>query len=99
MRKASAAEQFLSFGRQGVWHIWIGFDHILFLLALLLHPLSWALAAIYPARIVRLAGRTPTSGWLWATFVVLASFAETAGAFKYWLGRARRQRVALIEYK
>jgi hypothetical protein len=28
--------QFLSYGREGVWHIWIGFDHILFLLALLL---------------------------------------------------------------
>jgi hypothetical protein len=28
--------QFLDFGRHGVWHIWIGFDHILFLLALLL---------------------------------------------------------------
>jgi hypothetical protein len=24
------------FGREGVWHIWIGFDHILFLLTLLL---------------------------------------------------------------
>lgn len=28
--------QFLDYGREGVWHIWIGFDHILFLLALLL---------------------------------------------------------------
>jgi hypothetical protein len=28
--------QALSYGRQGVWHIWIGFDHILFLLSLLL---------------------------------------------------------------
>jgi HupE/UreJ protein len=28
--------QFIDFGREGVWHIWIGFDHILFLLALLL---------------------------------------------------------------
>lgn len=28
--------QFLEFGREGVWHIWIGFDHILFLLTLLL---------------------------------------------------------------
>ena len=30
------AASFLSFLRQGVWHIWIGFDHILFLVALLL---------------------------------------------------------------
>ncbi|HYC42936.1 MAG TPA: HupE/UreJ family protein [Noviherbaspirillum sp.] len=28
--------QFLDYLREGVWHIWIGFDHILFLLALLL---------------------------------------------------------------
>jgi hypothetical protein len=28
--------QFVDYGREGVWHIWIGFDHILFLLSLLL---------------------------------------------------------------
>ena len=28
--------QFFEYGREGVWHIWIGFDHILFLLSLLL---------------------------------------------------------------
>ena len=28
--------QFVDYFREGVWHIWIGFDHILFLLALLL---------------------------------------------------------------
>jgi hypothetical protein len=32
----SAWRQFLSYGREGVWHIWIGYDHILFLLSLLL---------------------------------------------------------------
>jgi len=36
LKAANATEQFLSFARQGVWHIWIGFDHILFLLSLLL---------------------------------------------------------------
>jgi hypothetical protein len=36
LRKRSALEQFLDFGREGVWHIWVGFDHILFLLSLLL---------------------------------------------------------------
>ena len=29
-------QQFLDYAREGVWHIWIGFDHILFLLSLLL---------------------------------------------------------------
>lgn len=28
--------QLLDYGRMGVWHIWVGFDHILFLLSLLL---------------------------------------------------------------
>lgn len=32
----SAWRQFLDYGREGVWHIWIGYDHILFLLSLLL---------------------------------------------------------------
>jgi hypothetical protein len=32
----SAARQFIEMAREGIWHIWIGFDHILFLLALLL---------------------------------------------------------------
>jgi len=29
-------QSFLDFVREGIWHIWIGFDHILFLLSLLL---------------------------------------------------------------
>jgi len=33
---ASAFRQFLSYNREGVWHIWIGYDHILFLVSLLL---------------------------------------------------------------
>lgn len=32
----SPGHQFLVFVREGVWHIWTGYDHILFLLALLL---------------------------------------------------------------
>lgn len=28
--------QFLDYAREGIWHIWVGYDHILFLLALLL---------------------------------------------------------------
>lgn len=42
----SRLRQFIDYAREGVWHIWIGFDHILFLLALLL-----------PAVVVRRAGR------------------------------------------
>jgi hypothetical protein len=36
LAEISALSQFLDYGREGVWHIWIGFDHILFLLSLLL---------------------------------------------------------------
>lgn len=36
LRQVSKLTQFLDYAREGVWHIWIGFDHILFLLALLL---------------------------------------------------------------
>ncbi len=32
----SPRRQFLAFLREGIWHIWTGYDHILFLLALLL---------------------------------------------------------------
>ncbi len=34
--ESSPLAQFLDYLREGVWHIWIGFDHILFLLSLLL---------------------------------------------------------------
>jgi len=36
LAKLSRWEQFLDYGNEGVWHIWTGFDHILFLLSLLL---------------------------------------------------------------
>ncbi|MCB1779092.1 MAG: HupE/UreJ family protein, partial [Candidatus Competibacteraceae bacterium] len=38
---ASNWRQFVSYWEEGVWHIWIGFDHILFLLALLLPAVLW----------------------------------------------------------
>jgi hypothetical protein len=63
----SALRQFLDFAREGVWHIWIGFDHVLFLLSLLL-----------PAVLTLQAGRwVPLSGFkqaLWKTFVIVTAF-------------------------
>ena len=42
--------QFFEYGREGVWHIWIGFDHILFLLSLLLPAvLLWRAKVWQPA--------------------------------------------------
>ena len=34
--ESSRLRQFLDYGREGVWHIWIGIDHVLFLISLLL---------------------------------------------------------------
>jgi len=34
--EAAPLAQFLDYLREGVWHIWIGFDHVLFILSLLL---------------------------------------------------------------
>ena len=36
LERQSRSAQIFDYGREGVWHIWIGFDHILFLLSLLL---------------------------------------------------------------
>ena len=36
LKAVSRWAQFIDYAREGVWHIWIGFDHILFLLSLLL---------------------------------------------------------------
>jgi hypothetical protein len=56
LARPNKLRQFFDYGREGVWHIWIGFDHILFLLALLLPAVvrreggHWqAVAAFKPA--------------------------------------------------
>lgn len=36
LKETSLWSQFMAYAGEGVWHIWIGFDHILFLLSLLL---------------------------------------------------------------
>jgi hypothetical protein len=53
--------QFSTYLNEGVWHIWTGFDHILFLLSLLL-----------PAVLVREHGRWRTSDSFRASFVEVA---------------------------
>jgi len=63
----SPLSQFLDYLREGVWHIWIGFDHILFLLSLLL-----------PAVLSRKAGGwAPAAGFrpvFWDVLMVVTSF-------------------------
>ncbi len=59
--------EFLAFGHEGVWHIWIGYDHILFLLSLLL-----------PAALVREASQwRATAGFrraFWDIFKIVTAF-------------------------
>ena len=67
LAKISALTQFVDYGREGVWHIWIGFDHILFLLSLLL-----------PAVLVFEGGRwqavTRFPAAFWDVFKIVTSF-------------------------
>ena len=62
----SALSQFWTYVREGVWHIWIGFDHILFLLSLLLPAVGlWrrrSAALGQPAR-WQPADRFSQAGW------------------------------------
>ncbi|RSZ56428.1 HupE/UreJ family protein [Massilia atriviolacea] len=54
LRAPGKLAQFVDYLRHGVWHIWIGFDHILFLLSLLL-PAVIAPSAMKEAQTLRAA--------------------------------------------
>ena len=56
LKAASRWSQFVDYGVEGVWHIWLGYDHILFLLSLLLPAvLVWRLRRWEPAPSFRAA--------------------------------------------
>ena len=61
LEKASRLTQFVDYAREGVWHIWVGFDHILFLLSLLLPAVlvwqreRWQAAARFSASFIEVA--------------------------------------------
>ena len=63
----SLLSQIVAYVREGVWHIWIGFDHVLFLLSLLL-PAVW----------LRVAGRWQPAprfaGVFWEVLRVVTAF-------------------------
>lgn len=67
LAKISGLTQFLDYSREGVWHIWIGFDHILFLLSLLLP----AVLALQDGR-WQGVGRFPPA--FWEVFRIVTSF-------------------------
>ena len=61
LEKASRVTQFVDYAREGVWHIWVGFDHILFLLSLLLPAVliweraRWQAAARFSTSFIEVA--------------------------------------------
>ena len=61
LEKASRLTQFVDYAREGVWHIWVGFDHILFLLSLLLPAVliwqrgRWQAAARFSTSFIEVA--------------------------------------------
>jgi len=67
LAKISALTQFFDYGREGVWHIWIGFDHVLFLLSLLL-PAVLVLEGGRWQPVVRFAPA------FWEAFKIVTSF-------------------------
>ncbi|HET7526266.1 MAG TPA: HupE/UreJ family protein [Burkholderiaceae bacterium] len=65
--EANRMAQFVDYLREGVWHIWVGFDHILFLLSLLLPAvMSWRASRWQPV-----TGFKPA---FWDVFRIVTSF-------------------------
>ncbi|HEU5293186.1 MAG TPA: HupE/UreJ family protein [Burkholderiaceae bacterium] len=65
--EANRWAQFIDYLREGVWHIWVGFDHILFLLSLLLPAvMHWSGARWTPVH-----GFKPA---FWDVFRIVTSF-------------------------
>ncbi len=56
LKRPSRFVQFIDYGREGVWHIWKGFDHILFLLSLLLPAVLVPRSRGAPSRAGLIAG-------------------------------------------
>src|SRR2546429_1283833 len=67
LAKISALTQFVDYAREGVWHIWIGFDHILFLLSLLLPAVL-----VFDAGRWQAVPRFPPA--FWDVFKIVTSF-------------------------
>jgi hypothetical protein len=67
LAQANRWSQFVDYLREGVWHIWIGFDHILFLLSLLL-------PAVLVWRASRWHAVDEARGAFWDVFRIVTSF-------------------------
>lgn len=87
-RGEGASAGFLQFLRSGAWHIWTGYDHVLFLLALLLP------AVLLPARRAWVAAPDLTAALLRAGAIVtaftVAHSVTLAAASLGWIGLPER---------
>ena len=73
------------------------------LLAAVASPWLLVLLAVYPLQWLRIGARFARARapipWAHAAFLLLGRFPEAQGVLKFWFGRMRGQRSALIEYK
>ena len=77
LTSASRFMQFIDYGREGVWHIWKGFDHILFLLSLLLPAVLVPRAKGAAAQPGLIGGWRPVDAFkpaFWQVFQIVTAF-------------------------
>src|SRR3954469_11696972 len=77
LTQASRFMQFIDYAREGVWHIWKGFDHILFLLSLLLPAVLIPRAKGAMGEPGRIAGWTAVGQFkpaFWEVFQIVTAF-------------------------
>lgn len=93
--------------------LWATLIPLVIVLLLALSALFWplslvalALMCFYPLQVARIATRdgkrrklSTRDAWAYAASVTIGKFAQAIGAMKFWTGRLRGKRSALIEYK
>jgi hypothetical protein len=81
---------------------WGGFLPSVVILASFVHPRALFILAVYPLQICRIAIANwgmSTMSWTFASYMMLAKFAEFQGILKFYWRGLRRQTSKIIEYK
>jgi GT2 family glycosyltransferase len=81
---------------------WGGLLPLVICMGLLVHPAAGLGTFIYPLQVCRIAMRKSgdrSTAWTYASFLVIAKFAELQGVLKFQLRRLSGQAISLIEYK
>jgi len=74
LAEASALQQFVDYLHEGVWHIWIGFDHILFLVSLLLPAVGVWAAVTHTGQLPRWQPVSRFSAAFWDVLRIVTAF-------------------------